>query len=220
MVRWLGSRALWGVLLVVVGVLFLIESLGFISFDQFLWPIFWAVVFGVAGLLFLSAFFRDRAQWWAIIPGLTLLGLSGITLLNTLAPSYPWLGSLSGGFFLGMIGVAFLVVYLMDRQKWWAIIPAGVLATLAVVAGLAELLPGAATGGVFFVGLALTFALLALLPNPQGSMQWAWIPAGVLFVMGLFIMSIAGAYLGYLWGLGLIVAGGFFLLRSFRRRAG
>lgn len=220
MVKWLSSRVLWGVLLILAGVLFLTESLGLIRFDQALWTIFWVVAFGLGGLLFLGVYLRDHNQWWAIIPGFTLLGLSGTVLLGVALPEYSWSGALTGAFFLGMIGLGFLVVYLLDRQRWWAIIPAGVLATLAVVAGLSSVIPAALTGGVFFIGLALTFALLAVLPNPEGSMQWAWVPAGVLFVMGLVVLSIFGPYINYVWAVGLIAAGGFLLLRSFRSRAG
>ena len=70
------------------------------------------------------------------------------------------------------------------------------------------------TGGVFFLGLGLTFAVVALLPTSAGRMAWAWIPAGVLALMGLLLMAAAGNLIGYLWPLVIILAGGFLILRT------
>ncbi len=70
------------------------------------------------------------------------------------------------------------------------------------------------TGGVFFLGLGLTFALVALLPSAAGRMTWAWIPAGILAVMGLLLMATSGNLIDYLWPLIIIAAGGFLIIRN------
>lgn len=206
------ARFIFGLLLIGGGVIYLLQNLGLITWG----PLVWAIAFAVGGLAFLSVFARDRLMWWALIPGLTLLGLAGLLTLQQIAPAQAesWGGSL----FLGAIGLAFLIVYAANRQFWWAIIPGGVLLTLAVVAGVdrfAEL----QTGGVFFLGLGATFALVALAPNPQGPMRWAFIPAAVLAVMGLLLLVGFITAINYLWPAALILAGLFLLARAFRRRA-
>jgi len=115
-------RIVWGMLLIVAGLLFLAQSLGLIPSA---WGALWAVVFGVAGLAFVAWLFVDRRQWWAIIPGLTLLGLAGVIVLSMLTPEEN--GGWAGAVFLGAIGLSFVIVYIMRRDFWWALIPAGAL---------------------------------------------------------------------------------------------
>jgi hypothetical protein len=103
-------------------------------------------------------------------------------------------------------------------ENWWAVIPGGVLLTLAIVAGLSENLEGIETGGVFFLGLGLTFALLALLPTGDGKLTWALIPAVVLFLMGLLITAAAAEFINYVWPAALILGGLYLLYRAFRSR--
>ena len=119
---------------------------------------------------------------------------------------------------MGAIGLSFWIVYLVDRAHWWAIIPGGVLVTLAAVAALDKAADGV-SGGVFFLGLGATFLLVALAPNPHGRMRWGYIPAAVLLVFGaLLIVGFTDA-LRFAAPAGLILAGGFLLLRAFRPRA-
>jgi hypothetical protein len=106
----------------------------------------------------------------------------------------------------------------VERQHWWAIIPFGVLFTLASMVALDELFPGLETPGVFFLGLSATFALVAVLPNTQGELRWAWIPAAILLVMGVVFMAAAGEMLAYIWPAALILAGLFLIYRAFRGR--
>jgi len=122
------------ILLILLGVLFLLQELQIVgNAFQYLWM---AILFG-AGLLFLWTFFRDKKQWWAVIPGLALLGLAFASLEDALNlfPGGEWGGTV----FLGALGVAFWMVYLRRTEYWWSMIPGGVLLTLAVVAGGGEM---------------------------------------------------------------------------------
>jgi hypothetical protein len=207
------SRILWGVLLIAAGVLFLLQSLGIIQFAVVLWP----ALIGMASLAFLFVFLSaPQANWWAAIPGFVLLGVAGVIALDQLAPELgeTWSGSL----FLGGIALAFWVIYLFNPEQWWAVIPGGVLLTLAVVAGLSPELEGTATGGVFFLGLGLTFALLALLPTPEGRLTWSIIPAIVLLVVGALITAAATQLINYVWPALLILGGLYLLFRTFGSR--
>ena len=213
-------RVIGGILLIAAGILFLLQNLGIFTVGAYLWPF----IFGAGGLVFLYVFLTSRANgstepaeaWWAVIPGFVLLSLAAMMALDQFAPQ---IGETWGGaLFLGGIGLAFWVVYFTGRERWWAVIPGGVLLTNALVAGLSSVLGGIEMGGVFFLGLGLTFALLSFLPTPEGRMKWALIPAGVLLVMGLLITAAATAIFNYLWPAALILVGLYLLFRTFGSR--
>ena len=194
-----------GALLVAFGVLFLLQNFGLFGGLE---SLIWLVLFGGGGLAFLYVFASNQQQWWAVIPGFVLLGLGMLIGFGDR------LGAWGGALFLGSIGLAFWVIYFVRRDFWWAVIPGGVLLTLAAVAALGDRLPGLATGGIFFLGLALTFALVYLLPAAEGRQRWAAIPALVLGVMGLLLTLSLGGLINYAWAIGLIVAGVYLLTRS------
>lgn len=190
---------LWvGVLLIVVGVVFLLQTFGLFENVE---TMIMALLFGAGGLIFLGVFAANREHWWAIIPGFTLLGLAVLIGFGDR------LQALGGALFLGAIGLSFWVIYAVRRQFWWAVIPGGTLLTLAVVAGLTERVPGTASGGIFFLGLAATFLLVYLLSSPPGQMKWALIPAGVLGVMGVLLILSLGTIINYVWAIALILGG-------------
>jgi hypothetical protein len=193
------ARIILGGALVLFGGLLLLERIGILRGAT---DLFWGVLCLVGAGYFFYIFFNNlRSHWWAIIPGMALLGMGGEAVLP------PALEAWDGALFLGSIGIAFWVVYLTDRTRWWGIIPGGVLLTLAVVSVLDEV-SGMETGGLFFLGLGITFLLVALLPNPFGKTQWAYIPAAILIAMGVFlgIGSTAGL-MAYLWPGVLILSG-------------
>jgi hypothetical protein len=173
---------------------------------------FWAAVLAVVGLFFMQTFFKNtHSNWWAVIPAFALFGMAADAVLPERLSGW------GGAFFLGALALSFWAVYLTDRARWWGIIPGGILLTLAVVSVVDDVLAVETNGGVLFIGLGLTFLLVALLPNPITDTRWAYIPAAVLVLFGAFVGSSATAGLAaYLWpvaliavGLGLI--GGFFL---------
>jgi uncharacterized membrane protein HdeD (DUF308 family) len=207
MFKWLQSRVLWGVLLIVAGVMFLIQAI----FNIQLGTIFWGLLFILAGIFFFMVYFNDRQNWWAIIPGCTLAGIGISSLLSGLFPSLP--DPVSGAFVLGGIGVSFAWVYFNDRRNWWAIIPAGVMLTLVAVTVLGDLVTGTGTAGILFIGMGITFAVLAMVNTPAGPLRWAWIPAGVLFVMGLVFIATAGQFAVYILPAALILGGLVLLVR-------
>jgi hypothetical protein len=205
---------LWGLLLVLAGGLFLLDSLNVLELGD----VFWGVILGIGGLAFLSVYFANREHWWALIPGCTLLSVSALILLDRFLPN--GVGDWGGSIVLGGIGLSFLLIYFSNREFWWAVIPGGVMATLAFVVGLDEVLGDVEMGGVFFLGLGLTFALIGLLPSPQGNMRWAFIPAAILGIIGLLIVVALSSLINYIWALALIAAGLILLVRAFRPRRG
>lgn len=205
----LGSRTVWGSLLILGGLLLLLENLTEIRFSSLIIP----VLFGFAGLTFLSTYLHNRASWWAIIPGVVLLGLAALIAIDELELGIP--DTVGGVLFLGSISLAFWLVYFNNRSNWWAVIPAGVMLTLAAMPILSEQASSELQGGIFFFGIGLTFAFLGLLSNQSVNLRWAYIPAGILLVMGLLLSTAAIGLFNYLWPVLLIVAGLFLLVRNF-----
>jgi hypothetical protein len=206
-------RAIGGILLIIVGILLLLQNFGIL---RIVVALIWSLIFGVGGLVFLYMFLTNRTQWWAVIPGFALLGLAALIALDQFLPR---IGDILGGtIFLGGIGLAFWVIYFLHREHWWAIIPGGVMFTLALVTVASYVLGGDWAGGVFFLGLGATFGLLYFVPTPHGRMKWALIPAAVLLVMGVLITAVATGGLAFLGGAVLILVGLYFLFRMFRSR--
>src|SRR5689334_555291 len=103
---------IWGILLIVAGILFLLQTNGFLGdTSSFVWQIVWAIAFAAAGLAFAWRFLTDRTgAWWAAIPGSVLLGLALLLTLDLLGlaeGNAAWLGSV----FLGLIGLSFWIIY-------------------------------------------------------------------------------------------------------------
>ncbi len=202
------SRLIWGGILTLSGSLFLLQELNILgNAFQYLWLILMAA--GAA--VFLWIYFTKKEQWWAIIPGLTLLGLSlsGLDSLLNIFPGSNWTGAL----FLGCIGLAFWLVYLRRQDHWWAIIPGGVLLTLAAVAGLDNILDWSEV--IFFLGLAGTFALVGILPKQQDT-RWAFIPAAVLAVLGVALFDPFKSVMIMIWPVALIALGVYILYRNWK----
>jgi hypothetical protein len=202
------SRLIWGGILILSGILFLLQELNILgNAFQYLWLILMAA--GAA--VFIWIYFTKKEQWWAIIPGLTLLGLS-LSGLDSLLNFYPG-SSWTGAVFLGCIGLAFWLIYLRRQDHWWAIIPGGVLLTLAAVAGLDNILDWSEV--IFFLGLAVTFALVGILPN-QLDTRWAFIPAAVLAVLGVALFAPFRSAMLLIWPVALIALGVFILFRNWK----
>jgi hypothetical protein len=215
MSNWFNWRVVVGALLVLFGALALVQALGLIGPSEILVSGLVALLFVGGGVAFLAVLLRDRRQWWAVIPGLVLTSIGVIVAYETFLPNAP--DTFAGSIFLGGISLAFWLVYLLDRRQWWAVIPGGVLLTLAFIAGTANT-AFADNGAAFFFGLGLTFVVVALLPNMGRNLRWAWIPAAVMLVMGAFLSLSATNLINYVWPVALILAGGYLVFRAYRKQ--
>jgi hypothetical protein len=209
-----GVRVVLSLLLIGAGVLFLLQNLGFLEDAG---ALFWALAFAVGGGTFLYIYLIDRTQWWALIPGLTLLGIGEIIAVDTFLPQYEEI--LGAPVFMGFISLSFWIIYLTNRENWWAVIPGGVLLSIAIFIGFESLFPDVEMVGVFFLGLGLTFVLVAYLPVQEGRMRWALIPAGVLLLMGIIFLGTAFSLLEIIGPAALVLAGLYLIYRTVRPKS-
>ncbi|MGA2488567.1 MAG: hypothetical protein ABSF99_00060 [Anaerolineales bacterium] len=195
----LDFRILVGIALILGGILMLLDQTGVLKGAT---DFFWAGILAVGAAIFLFWFFSDRSKWWAAIPGFALAGMAAATLLLN---QIGW-GGLA---FLGGIGLGFWAIYFSGRERWWAIIPGGILLTLGATSVMTEAYGVVDSGGVFFVGLGITFVLVALLAK----MKWAFIPAAVLLLLGFFLGTPFVGVMQYIW-IGILLVAGVILIAS------
>jgi hypothetical protein len=196
-------RILVGAALILGGILMLLDRTGVLKGAT---DFFWAGILAVGAAIFLFWFFSDRSKWWAAIPGFTLAGLAASSLL---LDRLGW-GGLA---LLGGIGLGFWAIYFTGPGRWWAIIPGGVLLTLGITSVMSEAFGVLDSGGVFFVGLGITFVLVALLAK----MKWAFIPAAVLLLLGYFLTPPFTGVLAFVW-IGVLLVAGIVLVISALRK--
>ncbi len=207
----LNWRILAGGGLILLGVIALLD----VVFQIDLGGMLWSVLFLAGGIAFLAVLASDRNQWWAAIPGFTLLGIGTLIGLSRLAPAVT--DQIGGAIVLGGIGLSFIVVFLLNRNFWWALIPAGVMTSLVVMLVL-EPFFGDSVAWVFLLGLAATFGLVYLIPGPGGErMEWALWPAGIMVIVSLIVMGVSVQWAAYVIPALMILGGIVLFVRALRR---
>lgn len=156
---------------------------------------------------FLVVYLRDRSRKWALIPAAVIAVVGTIPLLVALFGDDD---AVAVGVML-LFALPFFVVYFWSKGNWWALIPAGVFASIAAVVLLSLLVPDqtpwleAAGSGLLFLGFGLTFGVLWLRRATQPT-DWAKYPAA-----GLLAASLAAFVLGEnfrdFWAVALIIVG-------------
>ncbi len=179
------SSLIWGGLLVILGLGFLAENLDLLG--DWNMPV-GSLVLGAISLMFLAIFAGDREQWWALIPGLVVLGVAAAVFF---AEQDLIADHVVATIILAGVGLPFLLIFVMDRSHWWALIPGMTMSGIAV----AVLLEGTGIigdemiGGVVVGGIALGFLSIYMIDRKQ---WWAMIPGGILGTIACLLL-IAGA---------------------------
>lgn len=159
-------------------------------------------IFAIA-IPFLTVYFVNHKYAWALIPGFILAAVGAITLLGS------FLNQWMGGFVLFLIALPFFYVYFKQGQ-WWALMPAGILASIGVNALLSMPLLGSFAqssmpAGIMFLGWAATFVWLWR-QREKSPTAWARIPAMVLGILAAMLLVI-GSLTTYGFTFALIAAG-------------
>ncbi len=206
------SPLVWGILLILIGTLILLQTLDVLRFAI---AVVWMVLFAIGGIGFLSVYVTDREHWWALIPGTVLLAIAAVILLGETAPQ---LGSAIGGtLVVGAIALSFLLIYALHPGFWWALIPGGVMASVTVVTLIDAFNLPIDGGAVIMLGIGLTFVLLSFVRTEEGErMWWALIPGGIMLLIGIFVAAEQVALAGYVLPAVLLIVGLYFVLRGIR----
>ena len=165
-------------------------------------------------LSFLFVYLNNRTRIWALI-------VAYVTAVQGLAPLMS-IGGRDAEYFGALIFFAvalpfFIVYFRRPEDSWWAIIPAGVLTTLGVVAALAigGLINSAASGGyanAFLMGgLAATFAVLWL----RHHKDWARLVTIILGILAVATVFLFGYY-EIFWPIAFICGGVYLLYLALR----
>jgi len=159
----------------------------------------------------LGIYLKSGDNWWAVIPGLTLIGL-GIVVSDIFPSAYQYISVVV---LLALLGFSFLGAYLMHRSYWGLIFPVGLLLTAAAHTLISKTAIHEYSGAFLWLGFALT--LFVVYWVSPGKAKWLLFPA--VACIYLAIVAGAGALLKisiFLPGF-LILLGGVVIWRAFRR---
>lgn len=191
------NSATLGVLLIAIGVLVVLGRSSAFS-----------VLPALVRLLLLFAL--GGYAWWAT-RGRLRRGVRIALVAVIGAFAIPTAGRFAGVAALGYPALLFGLIYAYSARRWWALLPAGVLASLALVVGSQVLFPGWNPAPLLFLGFAATFTALYLLPGKRGGRRWALFPALLWIALTVLVNDPRGG--GPHWVLpALLIGAGVFLL--------
>ncbi|MFZ2618896.1 MAG: hypothetical protein WA077_23155 [Anaerolineae bacterium] len=179
------NTILWGGALLLVGVFLLLVNQHALDPYAPTWQYVVAALCGLGGIAFLILFVRDVVHWWPIIPAFTLLTVGVIIFLTTQTAAV--VGEVLGSILFFGIALAFAVIFLLDRNRWWAIIPMGVLLLVSATTALSTFqVSSDVLSATLFIGMGFVFLLVYLLGPHKREVWWALVPATALVAFGLF----------------------------------
>ncbi len=135
----------------------------------------WLMIMFAIGASFLRAS-EEKLLYWQRLLGFAAIGIVSIITVSK--------GEFAGAAALGFPAIAFALMYLNNRRRWWAIIPAGLMASLSTFLIFIGLFPRWEAVPILFLGFAATFATIYL----RVAKRWALFPA-VLFIILTVIVN-------------------------------
>jgi hypothetical protein len=123
------QSVVWGSLLVFFGVLALVEQ--FVDLSSWVW----VGALAASGLGVFAVFLTDRSVWGLLLTAYILWAVAGLIAFAELEilPD-PFIAL----YVLTAVALPFLVVFLRDHSRWWALIPAYVLIAIGIIISLSE----------------------------------------------------------------------------------
>lgn len=203
-----------GVFLIAIGAVLFLNELRYPFLDGAIWGAFVLFCFS---LIAFWGYSQDKAPWKVML-GTFLLFLSIIVIVEHMGYLY---GDLTGTLVLWSLAAAFLTIFLLKREQWWAIIPGGILFTIGLVVLLESgwYIDQDYYPVILFTGFSLPFWLLYFIRNEKNKLSWAIWPASILLAFAALLLGKV-----YFWdfdefffpGL-LILIGGGLVYRSLKR---
>ncbi|MBN2414642.1 hypothetical protein JXO52_02320 [bacterium] len=206
---------LWGVFLVCLGALSLLNSFDVIRFDEEVGP---AMLFFSAGIVLIVGHFFFSKKLWSLIVG-------GICMFIGVATYIDATGFIRDEYIgialFVLTGLIFLSALRQGRKNWWAIIPGGY--SLSIAAHIALDLSWHGSGlwhsVVVFGGTGLIFGAIFLLKNETYNLDWAKYPSIIAFAicaLTLFAADFEDVVSRFFFPVLLIGLGALLLFRSTR----
>jgi hypothetical protein len=161
---------------------------------------------------FLVTYLANRQNWWALIPTYVMLVLAALVALTALRTPE----EMMGGIALIFVALPFWWIYMRDRSRWWALIPAGGLSAIALP--LMFLSSQRLIGqGEFILFTALLAVLFVIVWVTNRRLDWAlWTAGGFVISIGLAIIR---PEFRQSWPVVLLALGGYIVSRQlFGRR--
>ena len=171
-------------------------------------------------LSFLAIYLNNRTYTWALLVAyiITVLSIAPLMAIGGRDAAY------YGPIFLFAVALPFFVVYFRSAANWWAIIPAGAVTMVAVIAALAiagvinedgrgGLVSEGVANAILTGGLAATFAVIWL----RHDRQWAKIVTVLLALVAVSSLFFA-SYSQIFWPVAIILAGIYLFYTALRPR--
>lgn len=117
-----------------------------------------SIILAGIGLPFLLIFAANRRHWWALVPGMTMIGIAVAVFLEDIGAIGD---AATGGIIVGGISLGFLSIYVVNRQHRWALFPGGILAAIACFLLLAAVAKFAWPAALILLGVLLLRSSLA-----------------------------------------------------------
>jgi hypothetical protein len=160
-------------------------------------------------LSFFVVYLNNRTRMWALLVAY-ITGVLGIAPLMSMGGRD---AAYFGPIFLFAVALPFFYVYFRSPENWWAIIPAGAVTVVAIIAaaaiagfindsGRGAFVSAGIANAILMSGLALTFAVVWL----RHAKSWAKIVTIVLAVMAVASVFFATSP-QILWPVAIIVVG-------------
>ncbi len=121
LIAWLINRDQWW-MLIPAWVLLSLALLVVIIWLEFPYPqIIPLIILVQIAVPFLVAYLVNRQNWWVVIPAYVMLVLAALTALTLLRTPEDMLAGIA----LIFVALPFWWIYMRDRSRWWALVPAG-----------------------------------------------------------------------------------------------
>jgi hypothetical protein len=196
------------------GAVMLFLAMTMLAVDNFGGEWIGAMFLFLISLSFFVVYLNDRTRNWALLVSYIMFVLS---IAPAMASGRGDTVAYYGSIFLFAIALPFFIVYFRSMNNWWAIIPAGVMTTLAVIAGaaIAGWIRSETDGGFSFAfllgGIAATFAVIWL----RHAQPWAKTVTIILAIMSVASIFFVSYYEIY-WPVALVLAGAYLLFTALR----
>jgi hypothetical protein len=166
-------------------------------------------------LAFLFVYLNNRTRIWALIVAYVF----GVLSIAPMLAAFDELAAYFGAVFLFAVALPFFIIYFRSMDNWWAIIPAGALSVVGVIAAvaIAGLINNATSGGyvnAFMMGgLAATFGVVWL----RHAKPWAKIVTIVLAALAVGSVFFA-TQAEILWPVAIILVGAYLFFTALRSK--